>query len=171
MKKTLHIFLFSLLLIKIGGLVAFLSIERKLMREAMFLKISNNQHINNLTCIIENKNIDWEETNREFWYNKKLYDVVKIEIKNGQNHYYCLADDTETDIVTTIKNLIENNQKPLGKALTGFVSWVLDSVFLLNKTVPTFKPVWAIIEQLQNSFEQAYQFDYYSKTIKPPMMS
>ncbi len=171
MKKMLSFVLLFLILLKIGGLVAVLSVEREIVREKMFKNIDKNIFATNLTCISANQKIEWEETDKEFWYEDKLYDVVKMEIKNGQTYYYCIADVAETDIVTTIKNLIENNQKPLGKALTGFVSWVLDSVFLLNKTVPTFQPVWAIIEQLQNSFEQAYQFDYYSKTIKPPMMS
>ncbi len=171
MKKLLSFILLFLILLKIGGLVAVLSVEREMIREKMFENIGKKLNNSNLSCFVANSTLEWEEAEQELWYNGKLYDVVKIEVRNGQTHYFCLADDAETDIVTTIKNLLTYNQKPLGKALSGFVSWVLDSVFLFNQTELHCQPVWSIFEQSQNSSGHSYQFSYYFKTIKPPMMS
>ncbi len=169
MKKILAISLFLILLLKIGGLVAFLSIERELVREAMILKIVNYQNVNNLTCIIDNKKMAWEEKEQEFWYNNKLYDVVKIEILNNQKHYYCLADDDETELVAVIKNLIQNQDSPLSKTTKNIISWFFQTL-ILPKIDELLFGYHRFGGTLKSFFLHShYIFDGCYKTIKPPI--
>jgi hypothetical protein len=168
MKKTLTLFLFSILLLKIGGLVAFLSVERELMREAMFEKINKSQNNNNLTCIIDNKNIDWEEQNKEFWHEGKLYDVVNIEIQNGQKYYYCIADDDETELATVIKNLIGTNDSPLSQTTKNIIGWFFQFVIVPEIGQPVFQNYH--FSNPTNSFclPSRYIFEDWFRAIKPP---
>lgn len=44
----------------------------------------------------ENKEIDWEEADKEFTYHGEMYDVVRIE---KGNTYYCLKDSKEKKLL------------------------------------------------------------------------
>ena len=45
------------------------------------------------------KNIFWEENGKEFALNGMMYDVVKIENKNGETFIYCISDVKEKELV------------------------------------------------------------------------
>ena len=50
-------------------------------------------------------NLKWEHS-REFEYNDRMYDVVKMEEKGDKVYYYCWADEEETELNNRIRRLI-----------------------------------------------------------------
>lgn len=49
----------------------------------------------------DDRNIIWEEKDKEFSVDGKMYDVATTKIINGKKTYYCLSDEKETDLVNT----------------------------------------------------------------------
>jgi hypothetical protein len=175
MKKPLSLVFLFLILLKIGGFVAILSVQREIVRESVIQEIAQNTITKELICIVATvqnaSKIEWEEANKEFWFEGKLYDVVKIETKNGQRHYYCLADDAETDIVTTIKNLVQNGQEPLSQTMKGIIGWIFQQIISPEIVQLRFENYSAVIKT-QSGFKHGYYiFDYLFKVIKPPQKS
>ena len=111
----------------------------------------------------------WEEKEQEFWYNNKLYDVVRIKIINNQKHYYCLADDDETELVAVVENLIQNQDSPLSQTTKAVISWFFQSIILPEINIPTFERYgfYTVINSF--FFYSNYIFDGWYKTIKPPI--
>jgi hypothetical protein len=171
MKKPLSVLLLFLVLLKIGGFVAILSVEREIVREAMFLKLSKSQIVSDLHCIIDNKNITWEEADREFWLDGKMYDIVKIEIKNGVKTYLCLADDSETDLAMVIQQLTQTDNSPLSETTKGIISWIFQQIIAPETSYPRFGN-FCISSKIKMNFRyDYYAFDYFFKIIKPPKTS
>lgn len=120
MKKILVLFFFFLTFLKIGGFVAILGITREVIRKQVFQKIKNEIAITETKCIVgttENiKKIIWEKENKEFWFDGELYDLIRVEEKQGVKHYYCLSDKNEQHIIATMDNLIiSNNGSPINQ--------------------------------------------------------
>lgn len=120
MKKLLVLFFLLLTFLKIGGFVAVLGIMREVVRKQVFQKIKNEVAIKDTKCIVgttENlKKIKWEKENKEFWFDDELYDIIRIEEKQGKKYYYCLSDKNEQHIIATMDNLIiSNNRSPINQ--------------------------------------------------------
>ena len=169
MKKILSAIFLFLVLLKAGGFMAVLSVQREIARERMIQQIAQNKISQKLICIVDNKKIEWEETSKEFWYDGKLYDVVKTEIINNQKHYYCLTDDDETDIVSTIKNLAQSGHEPLSQTMKGIIGWIFQSIILPEIYKPAFEyyNFYTVVNSL--FLPSQYIFDGCYKTIKPPI--
>ena len=58
--------------------------------------------------IADNKNIHWEEENEEFELAGNMYDVVKKEVINHQNVYYCINDQKESGLIQVYNHWIQN---------------------------------------------------------------
>jgi hypothetical protein len=172
MKQTLSVIFLFLILLKVGGFMAVLSVQREIARESVIEKMARNSSTTNLTCIVGTaqnvSKIDWEEADKEFWFEDKLYDVVKIEIKNGQIYYYCLADNDETDIVTAIQQLTQTDNSPLSETTKGIIGWVFQQIIAPEVLYPRFENYY-ILSKVKLGFRYDYYvFDYFFKIIKPP---
>jgi hypothetical protein len=171
MKKLLSAIFIFLVLLKAGGFMAILSVQREIVRENMIEQIAQNCTTQNLTCIVDNKKIEWEETDKEFWYENKLYDVVKIETKNGLTHYYCLADNDETEIVSTIKNLVQSGHEPLSQTMKGIIGWIFQQIIMPEPIQPRFENYCLLTLTTSCFIHSRYFFENRFKIIKPPQKS
>ena len=41
------------------------------------------QFFNNINKISKENSFKWEKKDKEFWYNGRIYDIVKIELENS----------------------------------------------------------------------------------------
>ena len=109
MKKVISIIFLSLLVLKLGAYFAFLSIEQEIIREEMTEKVAStlsNSELVQLKFSKENlEKIEWERAEKEFWFQGKMYDIVRSETKNGEQIFYCLSDEKETEIEAQIEKL------------------------------------------------------------------
>lgn len=53
----------------------------------------------------ENQALEWEGDD-EFEWRGNMYDVVEVEIHNGQIHYWCWLDDAETEVERQLERWI-----------------------------------------------------------------
>jgi len=53
--------------------------------------------------------LDWEEKNKEFSLNGEMYDVVRIEKKDGKTHLYCLNDKKEKELLDNLVKAVNKN--------------------------------------------------------------
>ena len=71
MKKWFSALFLLLVLLKIGGFVAILSIQRELIREKVIRKIARHLENEELVCIVGTSqnlaNMEWEKEGKEFW--------------------------------------------------------------------------------------------------------
>lgn len=62
----------------------------------------------------------WERENKEFWYNNKMYDLIRTEKHKNYTIYYCLKDEKETNLFheffQIIKQQSDDKSSPLANA-------------------------------------------------------
>ena len=68
----------------------------------------------------DDKNIVWEEEEKEFSINRKMYDIAKIKILDSKKYFYCLNDEQETKLIANFSKNIQdktnqNNHQKEGK--------------------------------------------------------
>jgi hypothetical protein len=137
MKKLISIIFLSLLVMKIGGYFAFLSVQQILFKEEAKEKIIRLLPKEQLVKLSFSKeefiNLDWEEEGREMYFNHQLYDIVCSEF-DGQTHtLYCFADEKETAIYDKIIELSETHRDELPQKnnLASFLN-----LLLVKYTIP-----------------------------------
>jgi hypothetical protein len=137
MKRLISIIFLSLLVMKIGGYFAFLSVQQIILKEEIEERIIKNLPNENLAKLSfssdEFTKIDWQEQDKEFYYKHKLYDIVRSEF-NGENHvFYCLSDEKETVIYDKILQIsqVQNDELPVKNTMASFLN-----LLLLKYTIP-----------------------------------
>ena len=175
MKRLFSIFLLSIIMLKIGGFIAILSIEREIIREQVILKISNNIVSEGLTCIIGSKQnlakIIWERDGKEFWFNEKLYDVVKIETKNGLANYYCISDEEEQNLCAEIQYFAQSQSdtSPLNEASKDILILIFQQTILTTHSLLSLNTIVFNLPQLKfPPLLSLYISSYCSKILAPP---
>ena len=58
--------------------------------------------LHHLVRIVQQDAIQWEDDRKEFYLQGSLYDVVKIQVENGETVFYCINDENEEQL---LKNL------------------------------------------------------------------
>ncbi len=101
MKQRLFILsILSLCLLRIAGFFPMFKIQQWLIHHKMEVLIErfvDNDHLEHIAISSENQpKLKWERVGKEFWYEGKLYDIVRSETKDGVTHYYCIDDTAET---------------------------------------------------------------------------
>ena len=101
----LRVLIFSILaifLLNTAGYFPIFKIKQWLFQYKMETLISSTFVSDSLTCISilsDNQNeLHWERDNEEFWYKGELYDIVRLEKKDGFVFYYCVEDTPETEL-------------------------------------------------------------------------
>lgn len=87
-------------------------------REEMKDSLIHDQPSSQLTFFSDlhnNKDVSWEESDKEFHYKGEMYDVVRIEKKEGKLLYYCLSDKKETELYSLMDEQLttQNNSNKL----------------------------------------------------------
>ena len=111
MRKILSILLVFVLFYSIMGFYLNFKIEQYQVKREIKHKIINNLPEKELTLIkISSGNsgkIKWMEEDKEFRYNGKMYDVVKIKKVNDTTYYYCFNDEKESKLLSHLDNLVK----------------------------------------------------------------
>lgn len=172
MKKWLPGLFLVLVLLKIGGFVAILSIQRELIREKVIRKIAHHLENEELVCIVGTSqnlaNIEWEKEGKEFWFNDNLYDVVRTETKNGLVHYYCLSDNEESRLAVHIQALSQFDSSSMNGVIKGILNLIFQQVIPANDFQYHFKSSSFFTLDLPIHSVSAYHFLYFSKLLQPP---
>lgn len=138
MKRIISIIFLCLLVMKIGGYFAFLTVQQLIFREEAKEKILQHLPTNKLTKLSfsdqEFNAIDWEEVNKEFYYEGSLYDVVKIGFERKNHVIFCLADENETEIYSALQQMskAQNDEIPVKNTMVSFLN-----LLNLKYTIPS----------------------------------
>lgn len=146
----LRLFILSILclcLLKIAGHIPVFKIEQWLIHhkmEAIIEQFVGNDQLERISISNENQQkLKWERAGKEFWYEGKLYDIVRTEIQGELTHYYCIDDTAETQLAY---QFIENIKKQTtdsdteGTSLNDFFKKVLKVYFF-----PPYNPCDLIV--------------------------
>ena len=123
---------------KIGGYFAFLTIQQLIFREESREKILQHLPTNKLTKLSfsdqDFQEIDWEEVDKEFYYEGSLYDVVKIGFEQKNHIIFCIADKNETEIYSELQQMskVQNDEVPVKNTMISFLS-----LLNLKYTIPS----------------------------------
>lgn len=111
MKKIFSLVLVFVLFYSIMGFYLNFEIEQFRIKEEVKEKIINNVPENELTLIKissgDNEKITWMEDGREFKYEDKMFDVVKIKNENDTTYYYCFNDVRESKLLANLDKLVK----------------------------------------------------------------
>lgn len=56
-----------------------------------------------------NNKLEWKEKGKEFSLNGEMYDVARIEIKDGKTHLYCINDKKEKELLDNLVKTVNKN--------------------------------------------------------------
>ena len=177
MKTLLSLTLLIILLLKMGGFYAILSYERHEIREKVEQKLLNSLDKSELICIVANaenlSKIEWQRPEKEFSFERNLYDVVYKENAFGVTHYYCLSDKDETKLEAKIDKLLENQsgKAPFGSHSKLILHLLSEPLISCNK--PTFQ-FSNFIDKKPSIFPNLsvlHPSDFVSKLKHPPRFS
>lgn len=170
-------FILCLCLLKIAGYSPVFKIEQWLMHhkmEAIIEQFVDNDHLERISISPENQQkLKWAREGKEFWYEGKLYDIVRSETKDGVTHYYCIDDTNETHLVY---QFIENIKKQTtdsdneGTSLNDFFKKVLKVYF-----PPPYSPQDLIVftqnpkkTKVLTPYINHYASQFYNRIDPPP---
>jgi hypothetical protein len=157
-----------------GGFLAIMSVEREIIKENVEEKLAKSLKRSDLTCIVANPEnltkISWENIDKEFRFEGKLYDIVFTEIKENQTYYYCLSDEEETRLETKINQFLDkqSEQFPFGNNAKSFLQFLLEPLMIHKNSLFDFK---YFIELKLPEFPQISNFiflDFIIKLKRPP---
>lgn len=112
MKKALAAILLSIIFISQVGYYFIYTIHQYIIKEEVEREMLKHIPDSSLEVIIAEdlgSKIEWEEKGKEFSWNDKLYDVARIEIKNGKTYLYCLNDKKEKEILNDLVKAVNKN--------------------------------------------------------------
>jgi hypothetical protein len=139
MKKIIFYLLFSIFIYQIGGYFISFSIMKYSIKSEMKIKIKKSLNANeyqffNLNIISKEKSFKWEESDKEFWYNGRIYDVVKIE-KSGI--LKCIDDIQEKKLFQNLDSYVNGYfaKSPNGKKAIHSINSIFFAVFLPSKEI------------------------------------
>jgi hypothetical protein len=111
-RKFISILFLAILVFANVGYIGLYAYQQNLAKEKMTNKILAGHFAEYLVTIDAAQNqIKWVEANEEFTLNGKLYDVVKIEIKDGHTIMQCISDTDEANIVNEARKATEKNSQ------------------------------------------------------------
>jgi hypothetical protein len=105
LKRGFSILFFVLLcLSQTGFFVAFLFQQHQLKATAKANALATIP-LDALIRIEQQKGLQWEEDQKEFYLDGNLYDVVQIRQESDQTVYYCINDEKEKQLLNQWSNL------------------------------------------------------------------
>jgi len=139
MKKIIFYLLISIFIYQIGGYVISFSIMKYSIEAEMKAKIKENLNTNeyqvlNLNTISKENSFKWEKKDKEFWYNGRIYDIVKIE-KSGI--LKCIDDIQEKKLFQNLDSYVSGffTKNPNGKKAMQSINSLFFAVFLPSKEI------------------------------------
>jgi len=103
MRKSLSIVLLFLFLLNLGGYnlwyYCFQQIIQCEIKEQIRAGIKESELSLIITPIDNEKILRWIKPGKEFFYKGKMYDVVKVNVKDEKNYFYCINDTRENELI------------------------------------------------------------------------
>lgn len=114
MKKTVAAILLSIIFISQVGYYFVYTIHQHIIKEAIERELLTHIPDSSLDVIIaenwDNK-LEWEEKGKEFSLNEEMYDVARIEIKDGKTYLYCINDKKEKEFLNNLVKAVNHDSK------------------------------------------------------------
>ncbi len=139
MKKIIFYLLFSIFIYQIGGYFIGFSIMKYSIKSEMKIKIKKSLNANeyqffNFIIISKEKSFKWEESDKEFWYNGRIYDIVKIE-KSGI--LKCIDDIQEKKLFQNLESYVNDffEKNSNGKKSMQTINSLFFALFLPSKEI------------------------------------
>jgi hypothetical protein len=176
MKKILSWTFLFIVALKIGGFHAILSVEKEMVRREMKEKIATSIDINSLVCIIGTpqnlSKIEWEESDKEFWFENALYDVVITKNQQGINYYYCLSDVNEKEVIAKIEGFTNslNAQNPVSNTTKEVLTLILQPTLYNYFYQPDFNNINYLVSTKFKSITSFYYYLLVIKLLEPPQL-
>lgn len=173
MKRIISIIFLSLLVMKIGGYFAFLSVQQYIAQKETKAKILNLLPSSTLTkfCFSNTQfdKINWQESEKEFYFNDKLYDVVRSEIKGSNHILYCLADENESEIYSEIMQMSKTHSEelPLKSNMVSLLN-LLNLKYTIPQILNFENKVFSILEKTIFRPYKSILFNIKLPLISPP---
>ena len=142
--------------------------------EAAIEQFVDNDHLKLITISPENQQkLKWERVGKEFWYEGKLYDIVRSETKDGVTHYYCIGDTAETHLayqyIENIKKQTDGTENE-GTSLNDFFKKIL-KIYI----PPVYSPYNPIVfsqnpkkSKVLTPYINHYAAQFYNRIDPPP---
>ncbi len=112
----------------------------------------------------------WEKANKEFWYQGKLYDIVKVATTSKSTIYYCLQDTKETQVVKSFEQ-----QKQTDSNANSILQWEFAKkiayIPTYTYTQATEKPFLLLplyLSVFYSSYQNLYKSQLLSEKKEPP---
>lgn len=106
MKKFAVFTLLSIFIFNTVGYYIVFKVNQFEVRKEIKSRIKLSLPLEELTAIHIEKNkienILWVKKNKEFYYNKILYDIVKTDETNTSTTFYCISDEKEQALFTNL---------------------------------------------------------------------
>ena len=112
MKKGLASSLLAILFISQVGYYFIYTIHQHIIKEEIERELLAHIPEPSLEVIIAEQVADkivWEEKNKEFSLNGILYDVARIEKKEGKTFFYCINDKKEKQLLDSLVKAVNKN--------------------------------------------------------------
>ncbi len=139
MKKIIFYLLFSIFIYQIGGYIISFNIMKYSIESKMKSKIKEGLNdkeysVFNFDEISKHNTFRWEEKGKEFWYDGKIYDIVKMD-KSGS--LKCIADTQEIKLFKNLEGYVNGffAKNPNGKKSLQAINSLFFAVFLPSKEI------------------------------------
>jgi len=90
------------------------TIHQHIIKEKIERELLRQIPDSSLEIVIAEDNSDkmeWEEEGKEFSLNGEMYDVARIEIKDGKTYLYCINDKKEKEILNNLVKAVNHDSK------------------------------------------------------------
>jgi len=111
-KKALAAILLTIIFMSQVGYYFVYTIHQHIIKEEIERELLTNIPESSLEVVIAenwNNKLEWEEKDKEFSLNGEMYDVARIEIKDGKTHLYCINDKKEKELLDNLVQAVNKN--------------------------------------------------------------
>jgi hypothetical protein len=113
-KKALAAILLSIIFMSQVGYYFVYTIHQHFIKEEIERELLTHIPDSSLDVVIVedwNNKLVWEEQGKEFSLNGEMYDVARIEIKDGKTHLYCINDKKEKEILDNLVKAVNHDSR------------------------------------------------------------
>jgi hypothetical protein len=140
LNKSINILLAFLLFINSGGFIIVFYSQQLSIKEEIFSSIKDDNYLpSEIICFNINKDLLYEDINgfiwndkKEFEYNGRMYDVIRVSESSNESVLYCLIDQAEERILKSFagdfNRLVTDNPKD-SKTKTSLFNLISQALF------------------------------------------
>lgn len=136
LRKCFIIFVLIALCFNEAGYFVYYSYQEYRLKEQVKAELASGR-LNNFLEVIEleknNNRITWREENREFCMAGEMYDVQRVETRNGKTYLHCLNDKKEKALEKEISKAVQQHTgKSSGQKNKHILKLQVDDYLVIN---------------------------------------